>query len=268
MTARRQVRVALACVALAVPLAVAVPIASSGATIAGTDQLVGVQGLPALPKGAVPDGVEPAGAHLSMRVVLSPKDPAALSGFIAAVSSPSSPTFRRYLARGQFTARFGPTSQAIATVRGLLRHDGLAVTSLSPSHLVLTVSGSAARFAAALHAPLERLRLAGGSLGYRLERAARLPGGVARYVSGVVGVASVVRERSFARRPTARSQRPHAAVRATSHAVPRLAPGGPCLAAQSALDTLPGTLTPTEEGQAYGLTTAWGHGDDGTGHTV
>jgi hypothetical protein len=269
MTAKRQVRVALACVALAVPVAIVVPSASSGAAIALQDQLVGVQHQPAIPRGATQDGTVPASSHLSMRVVLAPRDPAALAGFIAATSTPSTPQFRHYLARGQFAARFGPTSEAIATVRGQLRDDGLLVTALSPSHLVLSVAGTASRFAAALHAPLERLRLAGGALGYRLGGAARLPARVARYVSGVVGIASVVRERSFAQRPTRLSPHARTSRRAGSHtSSPRLSPSSLCAPAQSALDGLPGTFTPQQEGQAYGLTTAWGHGDDGTGKTI
>ena len=263
MRAKRPVRVALACVALAIPVAVAVPIAPAVAA-AVSEPLVGVQGLAALPRGADVDGALPARAHLSMRVVLSPRDPAALSRFIAAASTPSSPAFRRYLERGQFAARFGPTSQAIATVRGQLRRDGLQVTSLSASHLVLSVSGAASRFAAALHAPIERLRLAGGTLGYRLERAARLPAATARFVAGVVGTASLVRERSFARLDA----RSSAAARGAVGVSPRLAPGGACPAAQSAIDDLPGTFTPALEGEAYGLTAAWDHGDDGTGRTV
>ena len=36
----------------------------------------------------------------------------------------------------------------------------------------------------------------------------------------------------------------------------------------SALGGLSGTFSPVQEGQAYGLNTAWSHGNDGTGHTV
>ena len=88
-------------------------------------------------------------------------------------------------------------------------------------------------------------------------------------MSGIVGVASVVRERSFARhaaRASRRVVRADVAVRTASHVDPRLAPGGPCPDAAAALGG--GTFTPTQEGQAYGLATAWTHGDDGTGRTI
>ena len=200
--------------------------------------------------------------------VLRPRDPASLRRFIAATSTPGGPRFRKFLPRDAFARRFGPTSAAIAAVRDLLDDDGLAVTAISPSHLVLSVDGRASRFAAALHAPLERYELASGATSYRLGGAARLPAGVARDVSGIVGVASVG-ERSFARhaaRASRRVVRAYVAVRTASHVDPRLAPGGPCPDAAAALGG--GTFTPTQEGQLDGLATAWTHGDDGTGRTI
>lgn len=261
MRAMRRVQVAVACLALTLPALVVATSEPSGAAPARiVDGLQTVQRLAALPFGAVRAGAVPSRQHLSMRVVLSPRDPAALSSFIAAASTPSSPRFRRYVARDQFARRFGPTSQAIQAVRAQLRRDGLAVTALSPSHLVLSVSGAASRFAAALHAPLVRWRLPNGALGYRLGRAARLPAAVARYVTGVIGVSSLVRERSLALRlPVV--QRVGNAVR------PRLAPSAPCSAAAAALFNS-GSFSPIQEGQAYGLQSAWSHGYDGAGRTV
>jgi hypothetical protein len=267
----RPTRAALALGAVVAVAAVAIPAVGAGAVrVPVASPLREVQALPALPAGAAPDGAVRADARLGMRVVLQPRDPAALDAFVAAVSSPSSGRFRRFLPRGAFAARFGPTSAAIAAVRAQLGRDGLDVAALSASHLVLTVRGTAARFAAAFHAPLERWRLRGGAVGYELARPAALPTAVAADVAGVVGVSSMVRERSFAvRAPRARV---HGA-RVTSSVRPAAlrsagGPGAGCAGAVSAQGDQPGSFLPQAEGQAYGLDTAWGHGFDGAGHTV
>ena len=229
MRAMRQVRAVLACVALAVPVAVVAPGAPAGAAIAVADGLVAVQRRARAParRGA---RRPPAGrdAPRDARRARPPGTPPRCRGSSRRPRPRRRPRSATSSRAGSSPSRFGPTSEAIATVRDLLRRDGLAVTSLSASHLVLGVSGPAWRFAAALHAPLQRLRLAGGALGYRLGGAARLPASVARFVRGVVGVASVVRERSFARRrPLA--PRPSASVAiagrvAAARVAPRLWP--------------------------------------------
>jgi len=267
MTAKRPVRLALAAAAILASVLAASP-GFVGASRPLGAPLLAVQRLPVLPAGAVALGAMPAGGRLSMRVVLSPQDPRALSRFIAGVSTPSSPTFRHYLARGQFAARFGPTGHAVDAVRAQLAASGLAVTSLSESHLVLSVSGTAGAFSTALHATVLRWRLATGELGYRLDAAPQLPASIARFVTGVVGVSSLVRQHDFAirrdhgRRTVAVGEQ---GGRGTRSVRPQLSPSAPCAQASP----LPsGTFSPIQEGQAYGLSTAWSHGDDGTGRTV
>jgi len=274
MRERRVIRLwasVAACGALALPLATAPPASARGIAAPAGAGLRAVQGLPALPAGAVETGRLTAATRVSMRVVLAPRDPVALARFVAAVSSPSSARFRHFLPRGQFAARFGPTPVAIGTVVGLLRHDGLTVTSISPSHLVLAVSGTASSFGTALHAPLVSWRLRTGAVGYRIARAARLPAAVAPLVAGVVGVSSFLRERSFAVRPTRASIGRAIGVRATptARAGPRTAPSNPPCADLTTQTTPPSnSYAPYQIGQAYGLDTAWSHGFDGTGRTV
>ena len=236
------------------------PIGAATVGRAPSVALAAVAGLPAVPVGAIPLGTESPGWELSMRVVLEPRDPSALAAFITSASDPSSPRFRRFLPRDAFASHFGPSPSMVRAVRSVLRADGLQVSSVSASHLVLTVRGPAARFVAALHSPIERWRLPDGAVGYRLERAPRLRTSVAHDVAGVVGVSSLVAERSFALRGTGPL--------ALAHLDPHLQPQT-CTAAQDAIDQFGGgTFTPTQEGEAYGLANAWDHGDDGTGHTV
>jgi hypothetical protein len=196
-----------------------------------------------------------------MRVVLEPRDPAVLASFIAAASTPGSASYGRYVARGAFAARFGPTGATIDAVRTALRRDHLDVTALSASHLVLSVTGSAASFARAMHTQVSVWRLAGGERGYRFDHAVRLPRTIARFVAGVAGTSSLVREHSTAERATGPT-------RATRTVRGSAAPRTCDAAAQAIANTSPGTFTPSQEGHAYGLDTAWSAGDDGTSRTI
>jgi hypothetical protein len=257
-------RIAGAACALSVSTVLAAPaavhVAAVPAQIRG-DGLVAVEHPTSVPRGAVRVGALRAATPLALRIVLAPRDPAALSAFITRISSPSSPDYGRYLARGQFAKRFGPTSYAIAAVRTQLTRDGLAVTGLSPSHLVLSVSGTEREVAAALHTSFSVWRLGDGNHGYRDDGNVELPASIARDVAGVEGTSSLVSEHSFA----VRGRRAAVGARRIARVEPRQPPSE-CATAQQQLP--PGTFTPEEEGDAYGLNVAWSHDDDGTGHTV
>jgi hypothetical protein len=265
MRARRARFVGAAC-ALSVSSALSAPGALHGDAATqvrhASRELVAVEQPTSVPRGAVRTGPLAGSTPLDLRFVLEPRDPSALSAFIARASSPSSPDYRHYLARGMFAARFGPTSIAIAAVRTALTHDGLHVTGLSPSHLVLSVSGTAHEVAAALHTSFSSWRLAGGQHGYRINAAAELPSSFARDVAAVVGTTSLVAEHSFA----VRGSRHAANASGPTGRVEPHQPPSECPQAQQQLP--PGTFTPEEEGAAYGLNAAWSHNDDGTGHTV
>jgi hypothetical protein len=258
----RTARLVIATCALGTAAALVTPTVPVGAAVEQADPaaLLVVQRPVAVPLGAVRVGALPAQTDLAMRVVLEPRSPSALSAFIARASSPSSPDYGHYLARGRFAARFGPTSSAIAAVRTALRKDGLAVTGLSPSHLVLSVRGTASSWTRALHASFSSWRMAGGRIGYRADGAIRLPGALAADVAGIEGTSSLVVEHSFAVRGT-----PIAHVRRAAAVGPRQPPSE-CAAVENQLPA--GTFTPEEEGDAYGLSTVWAHADDGQGHTV
>ena len=262
MRARTSPLVAVACASLVASLALVAPaLPSQAAARAGpglSDALRTVQANPAVPRGAARVGALAGATPLQMRLVLAPRDPASLASFISSASTPGSPRYGRYLSAGAFAARFGPTASSIATVRAAVVRAGLRVTHLSSSHLVMSVEGSAASFDEALHSTASVWRLADGARGYRFDRAARLPGPVARLVAGIVGTSSLVREHAAAVR----------GARVAGRLAPSLAPQT-CAAAQQAIsDSSPGTFSPTEEGRAYGIDTSWQLGDDGTARTV
>jgi len=120
-------RVLTAALTLSGALAVSVPAAALAAPrpSAATGRLVPVGAAPALPSGARVTGALPGTADVTGVVALRLRDPAAVTAFIDAVSSPRSPGYHHYLARGEFARRFGPSAAAVAAVERELRGDGL-----------------------------------------------------------------------------------------------------------------------------------------------
>lgn len=103
-----------------------------GAVVAAAAPTSGVSGTvtigvaPTVPRGSVDLGSAPLFAHISFEVALTPRRLAVLRRLAAAVSDPSSPLYRHYLAKGQFARMFGPTRATIAEVRRQLRALGCA----------------------------------------------------------------------------------------------------------------------------------------------
>src|SRR6202042_3634956 len=83
---------------------------------ASASRLVPVGAAPALPSGARVTGAVAATAEVTGAVALRLRDPGAVTAFIDAVSSPRSPAYHHYLARGEFARRFGPSPGAVAAV--------------------------------------------------------------------------------------------------------------------------------------------------------
>jgi subtilase family serine protease len=150
----------------------------------------------ALPDSARAVGLASSGpyrsARLSVEVVLAPRDRAGLAAELAAVYDPGGPSYHRWLARGQFAARYAPTPATRAAVASYLNRNGLAVTSVASPFLV-RAAGSSQRVAAAFQTTLRAYRSSRGTRYFANSTAVRLPSALAPDVLGVVGLASTVR---------------------------------------------------------------------------
>lgn len=160
---------------------------------AGSTSTTAVTGAPKVPSGARAIGSVPAATAETATVVLRPRDQAALSRFVEQVTNSGSPLFHRYLAPGQYRARFGPASATLGAVTARLRSDGLRVTKVASDGLFVDVSGSAAEVEHAFGTKLERYRLRDGAIGQATSSAVRLPSSIAAHVTAVVGLNSTVR---------------------------------------------------------------------------
>jgi DNA-binding beta-propeller fold protein YncE len=160
-------------------------------------------GMAALPGGTVPvppgdTVIGPASptTTLSLTVTLEPRDPGALEAAAQAVSTPGSPTYRQFLAPGQFAELYGPTSATISAVTSALRDQGLTVGSPTGPELSLPVKATVAQAESAFSTPILAYRLPSGDTGYYNSAAPSVPASVASDVEGVIGLDTLNRPHS------------------------------------------------------------------------
>jgi hypothetical protein len=251
-------------------MALAAPVAASASTAAttrpaSTSSLVQVTAAAKLPSGDRAIGAVSASSQVSAAVAMRLPNQSAVTAFIDSTTNSRSRQYHRYLTKGQFASRFGPSKASVTAVENQLRADGLRVTSVAVNRLLVNFTGSAAKVTAAFHTGLERVRLAGGATGRATTSALRLPSSIAGSVQAVIGLNQLVHESTGALRP----------IKALDHGKTRApavgkaaADGGPvaCPAAQDVEQT--GALTDQQLATAYGLNPLYADGDLGAGQTV
>jgi subtilase family serine protease len=88
----------------------------------------------------------PSDAAQSVRVYLSPRGGLdALRSAVAAVSTPGSPTYGKYLSQPQYAATYGPTESAATTVANYLASAGLHVDSVEANRRYVAATGTRAQ---------------------------------------------------------------------------------------------------------------------------
>jgi len=179
----------------ATALATVTPAAAGGAL--ATAKVALAHDVPALPAdvsrlGAVP-GTEP----VSFDVALAGQDPSGLAAAVAAVSTPGSPDYRRYLSAAQYAASYGPSAGEVTAVSAALRGEGLTVGTIPAGGNLLPVSGTAAQVSAALSTPLESVRLPGAADSLVNTAPPEVPAAIASAVTAVIGLDGVAQEHAM-----------------------------------------------------------------------
>lgn len=249
--------------ALLVLLILAVPVIMEASAASGQSRLVRIGAAPRLPRGAVALGPAPAGVTVSGAVLVRPRDERALESFVNEVTSKGSPLFGHYLAKGQFAARFGPTTSTITAVKTQLVTDGLRVEGVTGGGRLVRFSGKASRVASAFATGIDRYRLRDGRLARVTTSAPALPQAIAGSVAAVVGLDELPRPRPRAIRPRS-SQRRRFAKAKTGHLAHLAGSPHPCGAAQVDAEEL-GGLTDDQIANAYGAFGLYAVGDTGAG---
>ncbi|WP_042383114.1 S53 family peptidase [Streptacidiphilus melanogenes] len=189
-------RVGLISAGLAAALCVTGSLAYASASDSGPSTDAGsspqrVGAAPHLPASAHTTGGAPAAQQLHLGVNLQPRDPQALSAFINAVTTPGSPLYHHYLAKGQFAGEFGPTKATIDKVTAALRAQGLTPGHVSADGLTIPVSATVAQASKAFATTINSVKLADGRTTVANTQAPSLPADVASVISGVTGLADL-----------------------------------------------------------------------------
>jgi hypothetical protein len=223
---------------------------------------------PTIPSGARARGVLSQSSVITAMVALSPRDPAALAAYAHSISTPGSPTYRRYLSVAQFAQRFAPTGSQVAAVRAALQARGLQPGSLAANGLSFNVTASAGTLSRAFATSFERYQVPDGRSAFANTSAPALPQSVSGLVRGVVGLDSLAvptpsglaESRPARPHPSdARSPAPGAGSRDA------IAPGegAACLSA-----SVSGGYTAGQIAAAYGLSDLYAAGNGGSGTTI
>ena len=253
----RRLAVALLVAFLALALGARAAVATAPTSFA-----VGV--VPHVLAGSTPIGSVGATTPLSLDVVLAPRDPAGLAALAAAVSTPGSTQYHRYLSVAQFAARFGASAASVATVEADLRAQGLTPGALAPDGLAIRVSGDGASASHAFAVSLHRWREPGGRTVFANTSDPRLPPALHGAVTAVLGLDNV---------PAAA---PAGLIlgRAVQHARRALA-NQPAITGPSACSTIRShrgasgpPYTIDQIAGAYGFGGLYANGDSGAGVTV
>ena len=144
-------------------------------------------------------------SSMSVQVGLAPRDGAGLNAELKAVYTEGSGQYDQFLSKGQFDAKYAPTTATTNAVAAYLRSQGLTVSS-TDSPFLLQASGSSAKITAAFHTNLRNYVDRKGTRYFSNSASVRLPASIASAVSGVVGLTNTVRLQSLAVRPAAASK--------------------------------------------------------------
>ncbi len=255
-----------AATAVAAPLALAgakpeVRLGSPPVVSRGAKPEVRLGSPPVLARGARPLASLASVAPMHITIVLKPRDPAALAAYAAAVSTPGSPVYRRYITPAQFARRFGPSPATAAAVAASLRAHGLLPGRRSANGLSFTVRAGAGSVERAFALSFARFALPGGRTAVLNTLAPAVDAPIAGALQGVLGLSSLEGMHPLR---VARAPRPAA------HAVAaQLATGGlqPCATASLAAKTQ-SAYTSDQIASAYNFSGLYAQGDEGQGETV
>jgi kumamolisin len=146
----------------------------------------------ALPGGAAnaqPTGALPPDTHLQLTIGLA-TNRQALADDLAAIYTPGSSHYQRYLTPAQIAARYGASQSAIDAVSSFLNVAGIQVLATSTLRDSLTIEATAAQIDQAFHISLEVFKQNGSSF-FGPTGTLQLPSGVSHYIDYILGLSSL-----------------------------------------------------------------------------
>ncbi len=125
--------------------------------------------------------------YISLRIIPSPVQQAALNKLLTEQQDRSSPNYHKWLTPDQFAERFGATSDDIAKIVSWLRSQGFVIVDVARSRNWLAFSGTAAQVEKALHCSIHYYNV-GGALHYANSTDVFVPKALAGVVASVEGL--------------------------------------------------------------------------------
>ncbi|HEY5393850.1 MAG TPA: S53 family peptidase, partial [Trebonia sp.] len=174
---------------------------------------------------------------VNAKVYLAPSHQAELASDVAAVSSPTSKSYRHFMSASAVRKEFAPSAAEVASVKSWLTSAGLSVTKVSakyPAGAYVGVRGSVAAASKAFGVTFGTYRGPGGTSDRAPDHAATAPASVASSVLAVSGLDT-----------------------AKSVIKPNLPPPGPNYWVAKPCSTYYGQLTATNKPKAYGKHQPW-----------
>ncbi len=249
-----------AVVAAAIALMITAVLPPARASASASQAMVQVGTAPHVPQSALRLATVPAGQNIHLLVLLSPRNPAALSAFAKDVSTPGNPLFHHYLPRGAFGARFGATPATLSAVRNALEQLGLSPGKPWSNGLGIPITTTASKAEAAFRTTLKSYRLQSGRVAFANATAPLLPEVLAKNIHTIVGLDTIARLHPLGASAT------HGAVppaRLTASPAPLASGPTPCA---SAVNT--GAYTANKLASAYRINSLYQSNYTGAGQTI
>ncbi len=128
-------------------------------------------------------------ATITGRIYLQFNNASGARALAAAVSNPSSASYRHYVTAAQFEAKFRPTDAAVQSVSSWLKSSGLTVGAVPTNHRYVTFSGAQDKVAAAFATTFGTYRFDGQTV-RAPNTDASIPSSIASAVLSVIGLDS------------------------------------------------------------------------------
>jgi subtilase family serine protease len=243
----------------------AVLLAVTAAPASARELRIGVA--PTLPAGATLVASDASVASMQITITLSPRDPAALNAYAAAVSSPGSAEFHRFLTTSEFRSRFAPTGASVRAVERSLRAHGLRPGHVDASGLALSVTASSGAIEHAFRLTLSEVALKDGRDAIFNVQAPAVDARIAGTVQAVLGLSTLYAMQGTAERGPSN---PFLAARARAASVRTHAQTGGPQPCSQAVDDAPGSggYTADQIASYYDFSPLYRAGDKGQGVTV
>jgi subtilase family serine protease len=141
-----------------------------------------------MPAGAVALGATDPTREITLALHLPSRNEAGLQTFLAHVTKPGDPLYRKYLTPEQFAARFGADERDYDAVVAWAKDNGLTVGEHFAARTVIPVSGTVDAMSHAFGTSFNDYRAKSGNTFYAATSAAHLPEAIASRVHGVIGL--------------------------------------------------------------------------------